>query len=266
MTSAGDALARGELHVLGRLSNASNVALLAEVDTDEGPLRCVYKPVAGERPLWDFPGAPLAAREVLTAQAARCFGWELVPETAWRPDGPRGPGMCQRWIEAADDRPVRLAAPRAVPHGWHEIARGQDAAANVVVVAHESTTQLQRVVLLDVLVNNADRKGGHMLRCRDGTLAAIDHGVTFHAEDKLRTVLWGWAGQPVPEPLLAEVHAGAESFRALMSDAITGPAVSPPALGAAEVTAALTRLDHLLEEPLFPTPGEGWPVLPWPPM
>jgi uncharacterized repeat protein (TIGR03843 family) len=261
------ALATGDLRVLARLAEASNLALLAEVSTDVGPLRCIYKPVAGERPLWDFPGAALAAREVLTAEVARCFGWDLVPATMWREDGPFGAGMCQEWVEVVDDDlPVDLFAADRVPHGWCEVAEGRDATGAAIVLAHDASAQMQRLVMLDALVNNADRKGGHILRRTDGSLAAIDHGVTFHAENKLRTVLWGWAGQPIPPDLLAEVGQGAQEFRALVEQWGSDTPHRAAHLSPAEVQAAGRRLDLLLREGTFPMPGADWPSLPWPPM
>lgn len=266
MTQPADALATGELQVLGRLAEASNLALLAEVITEQGPIRCIYKPLAGERPLWDFPGAALAAREVLTAAVARCFGWDLIPTTAWRDDGPAGAGMCQEWVQAVDQPPVGLFPVRQVPDGWSEVAEGRDAQGTPIVLAHEGGIQMQRLVLLDALVNNADRKGGHVLRRSDGSLAAIDHGVTFHAENKLRTVLWGWAGLPIPDPLMAEVRAGAQAFSALVARSADPGAPGSARLSADEVRAATTRLDALLDTAVFPMPGTDWPALPWPPM
>jgi uncharacterized repeat protein (TIGR03843 family) len=259
-------LATGEMHVLGRLAEASNLALLAEIATDTGPLRCIYKPVSGERPLWDFPGAALAAREVLTARAAQCFGWDLIPPTMWREDGPFGAGMCQEWVEVVDDDPVALFPSDRVPQGWCEVAEGRDADGTAIVLAHEPSGQLQRMVILDALVNNADRKGGHVLRRADGSVAGIDHGVTFHAENKLRTVLWGWTGQPIPVDLLAEVADGSAAFRALVEDWGSDTPHRAAHLSAAEVRAATERLDALVDAGTFPMPGAQWPSLPWPPM
>lgn len=266
MTQPPLALATGDLHVLGRLADASNLALLAEVRTDAGPLRCIYKPVSGERPLWDFPGAALAAREVLTAEVAGCFGWDLVPPTTWREDGPFGAGMCQAWVEALDDDPVGLFPADQMPAGWCAVAEGRDAAGAVIVLAHESSPGLQRMAILDALVNNADRKGGHVLRRADGAVVGIDHGVTFHAENKLRTVLWGWAGEPIPDDLLAEVTAGAAAFRALVAQWGSDTPHRAAHLSAGEVRAAVERLDALIEAGTFPLPGAEWPALPWPPM
>lgn len=259
MIELAQALAHGELTVLGRLPDASNVALLCEVPLAGRPIRCIYKPVAGERPLWDFPGAVLAGREVLTAEVAACFGWDVIPVTVWRDEAPAGPGMVQEWIDDPGPPPVGLFGIGQVPRGWAEVAEGRTAEGDVVVLAHEASLDLARVVLLDALVNNGDRKGGHLLRRPDGRLAAIDHGVSFHAEPKLRTVLWGWAGGPVDPALLAEVAAGRAAFAAALP---TGPA----ALGPDEVAAALERLEAILELGEYPVPSGQWPALPWPPM
>lgn len=266
MTQPVDALATGELQVLGRLTEASNLALLAEVGTEHGPLRCIYKPVAGERPLWDFPGAALAAREVLTARAATCFGWDLIPPTAWRDDGPLGAGMCQEWVESVDSAPVALFARGEVPESWRDVAEGLDASGAPIMLAHEVSEPIAQLVVLDALVNNADRKGGHVLRRPDGRVAAIDHGVTFHAENKLRTVLWGWAGMPIPESLLGQVSAGAAGFTALVQEWGADTPQGSAHLSDAEVQAATDRLDSLLSEAAFPMPAADWPALPWPPM
>lgn len=268
MTASARALTQGELTLVARLPEASNLALLGHVTTQDGPLRCIYKPSAGERPLWDFPGATLAAREVLTALAADCFGWDLVPLTVWRSDGPAGPGMCQEWVESVDDPPVQLFPTGQVPTGWSAVAQGVDLQGRAVVLAHDRGESMQRLVLLDALVNNADRKGGHVLRRGDGTLAAIDHGVTFHAENKLRTVLWGWAGTPIPQPLIAELRRGADAFGALVQR-WSGPDPTLPGaapLSADEVAAAIGRLEHLLTTATFPVPADDWPALPWPPL
>jgi uncharacterized repeat protein (TIGR03843 family) len=258
--SHAQALAHGELRVLGRIAEASNTTLLCEVQSGERVLRCVYKPAAGERPLWDFPGAVLAGREVLTARAAEAFGWDLVPETVWRADGPGGAGMCQAWVDADDgDPPIGLFPAGRVPAGWREVAQGRAEDGGLVVLAHESSAGLQRLAVLDALVNNGDRKGGHVLRRADGSVAGIDHGVTFHPEPKLRTVLWGWAGEPIPGWLCDELRDGAGQFGAILRGA-------PAALGDAEVGAATDRLSVLLDEGTFPVPGGDWPALPWPPM
>lgn len=253
------ALAHGPLTVLGRLPDASNLALLCEVPVGGAATRCIYKPTAGERPLWDFPGAVLAGREVLAAEVAACFGWDIVPVTVWRDEAPAGPGMVQEWITEQGPAPVGLFASDRVPPRWAEVAEGRAADGRVVVLAHESSPALQRVALFDAVINNGDRKGGHVLRRGGGTLAAIDHGVAFHVDPKLRTVLWGWAGQPVPGDLLAELAAGRDACAGALP---TGPA----RLDREEVAAVLARLDALLAAAEFPLPDDGRPCLPWPPI
>jgi uncharacterized repeat protein (TIGR03843 family) len=258
------ALAHGELHVLGRLPDASNVAMLCEVRPEHGSpaagaIRCIYKPTAGERPLWDFPGAVLAGREVLAAELSRCFGWTIIPETVWRDEGPAGPGMCQEWVAGGDEPPIGLFPVGEVPSGWHEVAEGHGRYGLPVVLAHGDEPDLQRMVVLDAILNNGDRKGGHLLRRPSGAVVGVDHGVSFHAEPHLRTVLWGWAGEPMPDWLLAELAAGAP---ACLDALPTGPA----RLSRAEVRAARRRLEALQSSGCFPLPAGGWPALPWPPM
>jgi len=257
------ALARADLDVLGRLPDASNVALLCRVPAEGGDHRCVYKPAAGERRLWDFPGTALAAREVLTARIAAALRWDLLPVTVWREAGPMGPGMCQEWVDEQGPAPVGLFPPEALPLGWRPIAEGRSGR-GLVVLAHEDSADLRRMVVLDDLVNNGDRKGGHVLRRADGRLAGIDHGVTLHAEPKLRTVLWGWAGDPVPEWLLAEVRAGRDAVLGALEG--SDPVLAAAALSRRERGAAARRLRRLLDEGTFALPGADWPALPWPPM
>ena len=256
-----DVLAVAELHPLGRLAEASNLALVCEVEFGGERRRCVYKPVSGERPLWDFPDTALAAREVLTARLAQALGWDIVPATVWRTDGPLGPGMCQEWVDHAGLEWVTLAPAGEVPPGWLEVAEGTAADGRRLILAHCDDRDLQRVVLLDALANNADRKGGHLLRRPDGRLAAIDHGVTLHAEPKLRTVLWGWAGQPVPAELLDDVADGWTACAEVLAEEPAGEWISDT-----ERSAFAARTESLLSDGTFPAPGSGWPTLPWPPL
>src|SRR3954449_8779853 len=162
-------LAEGELSVEGRLVDASNATLYCQVAADGVSRTCVYKPIAGERPLWDFPDGTLAYREVAAYEVSAATGWDIVPPTVLR-DGPFGPGMCQLWIDVDED--VDLAA-----------------------LARSSHPDLRRMALFDAVINNADRKGGHLLPTPEGHVYGVDHGVTFHAEDKLRTRLWNWRGR-----------------------------------------------------------------------
>lgn len=256
-TDVHQALRTGSLSVIGQLRTASNATLLCEVSGANGPVRAVYKPLAGERPLWDFPEGTLGRREVLAHTLSTALGWNLVPTTVWRDDGPYGPGMCQLWIDEVEESPVRVM-PVTASHGL-VVIEGEDPDGNPVVLVHDDTVALQRMAIFDALANNADRKGGHVLLDEAGRIWGIDHGVTFSHEPKLRTVLWGWAGQAMPEELLGEVI---ESVPALHQWA----AAAAEWLEPDEMTAWSSRLDALLETATFPEPTGDWPFLPWPPI
>jgi uncharacterized repeat protein (TIGR03843 family) len=177
------------------LLDASNATLRAFVTWEGATARCVYKPVRGERPLWDFPHGTLAGREVAAYLVSEAIGWHNVPATVLR-DGPLGTGSCQLWVESAD--PPLVSVTSRLPEGWHAIASVRGG-----LLSHDDDPGLARIAAYDGVVNNADRKGGHLLRTADHQVYGIDHGVCFHTEDKLRTVLWGWAGTPFPEQVKA---------------------------------------------------------------
>jgi len=244
----------GALELLGRITVASNATFLGEV----AGTRVVYKPVAGEKPLWDFPDGTLADREVAAYLVSEATGWGVVPRT-WLRDGPLGPGMVQLWQEpdAAQD-PVDVVPSDAVPAGWRTVLEGGDEEGRPVAVVHEDSPALRRMAVLDVLLNNADRKGGHVLPLPDGRRLGVDHGVTFHVEPKLRTVLWGWLG----EDLADDEVAGVDRVRAAL-DGDLGAALGA-LLAEAEVDALRRRCERLLAAPRFPGPEGGMPAVPWP--
>ena len=190
-------LLEGQLVVLGRIMPASNHTFLTRLG-DEG-VQCVYKPSSGERPLWDFTDGTLAAREYAAWVISDHLGWDVVPPTVLR-DGPAGPGMVQLWMEpeeGPEGRPTRstsyprASCRRATCTCWTRPVRRDEP----VALVHEDSEPLRRMAVFDIVTNNTDRKGGHVLPMRDGHRYGVDHGVCFHVEDKLRTVLWGWAGQ-----------------------------------------------------------------------
>lgn len=227
-------LTHGELEVIGRMVDASNATLYCSTTLNGVTAACVHKPIAGERPLWDFPDGTLAAREVGAYLVSAATGWNIVPPTVMR-DGPWGPGMAQLWIEVDDS--IDLGA----------LVRTDD-------------DRLRRIAVLDAVINNADRKGGHLLPTADGDLYGIDHGVCFAVEIKLRTLLWGWAGQPLP----------AETLEVLEELATDWPTGLGPQLAALltprESGATLRRLTRLLRTGIHPEPRQdGWPAVPWPP-
>lgn len=215
--------------VVGRFVDASNATLLARTDDGE---QVIYKPTAGERPLWDFPVETLAAREVLTYEVAVALGCDVVPETVLG-DGPYGPGAIQRYVEL-------------------------DPEFNPVALVQSGSVELWPIAVLDIVTNNADRKLGHIISDGDRILG-IDHGLTFHPEDKLRTVLWGFGGEGIP----AEMVAALEHLRAAVAN-MFGERVEE-LLGAEERTALVGRITNLMEHPVHPDPPIDRPPLPWPP-
>jgi uncharacterized repeat protein (TIGR03843 family) len=250
-----DLLASGKLEIEGRLVDASNATLYCTISTNgrtpraqrtsraatvpdrlPGQVACVYKPIAGERPLWDFPMGTLAGREVAAYVVSRAAGWDVVPPTVMR-DGPFGPGMCQLWID--HDTDVDLIA----------LARRTDHAG------------LRDMAVFDAVVNNADRKIGHLLPVPDGHLYGCDHGVCFAEDYKLRTVLWQWRGKTLPRRSL-------ESLRRLNAQLNENglEAELSSLLTAGEIEATKIRVETLLKHRVHPYPPTDWPAVPWPPV
>lgn len=232
-------LGDGRLSVEGRLVAASNATLYCSIELDGLSANCVYKPVAGERPLWDFPDGTLAGREVaayLVSEAMAVHpGWRIVPPTVHR-DGPYGPGMVQLWVEP--DPELDLVA----------LSRSDDAA-------------LRRMAVFDAVINNADRKIGHLLPPGDGRIYGCDHGVSFSVDYKLRTVLWQWRGKPLTEDAVAALGRVLDLIdRGGLAARLAGM------LTAAEVDATRRRIELMLRHRVHPYPSEDWPAIPWPPV
>jgi uncharacterized repeat protein (TIGR03843 family) len=223
----------GELQVEGRLIDASNATLYCTATLDGVTAAVVYKPVAGERPLWDFPDGTLAGREVSAYLVSQATGWDLVPPTVLR-DGPFGTGMCQLWVDV--DEAVDLA----------ELARSDH-------------PDLRRMAVLDAVVNNADRKGGHLLPTPSGRVHGVDHGVCFSPEDKLRTLLWQWRGLALPEQAVEVLSRVRAELEGPLAEALAEH------LTVTEVRATVERVDRLLATGRYPMPSPDWPAVPWPP-
>jgi uncharacterized repeat protein (TIGR03843 family) len=239
-----DLLVSGKLEIEGRLVDASNATLYCTISPSGRAARsskapkvaCVYKPIAGERPLWDFPTGTLAGREVAAYVVSRAAGWDVVPPTVMR-DGPFGPGMCQLWID-------------------HDV--------NVDLIALSRRTDhqgLRDMAVFDAVVNNADRKIGHLLPVADGHLYGCDHGVCFAEDYKLRTVLWQWRGKSLP-------RRSVEALRRLHAQLTEGDleAELVSLLTAAEIDATKIRVETLLKHRVHPYPPADWPAVPWPPV
>lgn len=255
-------LAQGELTVRGRIREASNAALFCTVAYDGLEASCVYKPVAGERPLWDFPDGTLAAREVAAYEVSEATGWSLVPPTVLR-DGPYGEGMVQLWIEATPEAELLALLDAEEPGpGWKAIGFAEVGEGRTALLVHADDERLRRMAVLDAVINNADRKGGHLLPTPEGHLYGIDHGVTFNVENKLRTLLWGWAGEPLPPEVLAVLKALEDTLRDGAPLAARLAALITPA----ELDATRARVTTLLTSGTHPEPSGEWPAIPWPPV
>lgn len=227
-------LSDGRLEVLGRLPNASNSTLLARVSNGNDHVLAVYKPQAGEAPLWDFPEGTLCLREVAAFEIGRALGWPAVPTTVLR-DGPDGPGSVQLFVEFDPDEHYFTLQGR----------RGED---------------FRRIALFDAVVNNADRKGGHCLLGSDGRIWVIDHGVCFGVRPKLRTVIWEYAGEPIAPAMLAGLDALAASIESgPLRDALAA------LLTPEELQATVARARALTDSRVFPSPGASR-HFPWPPV
>lgn len=218
------------MRVVGRLIDASNATLLAEIESDNQTQKVIYKPVAGEKPLWDFQDGNLAHREYCAFLLSNRAGFDLVPNTALR-DGPFGFGMVQEWIDTDEE-------------------------IDIINFGQSDDSQLKRMAIFDAIINNTDRKYGHLLY-KEGKLLGCDHGVTFHSEDKLRTVIWQFSGEKIDkqEMLLIE-SASALDYPNLFESYLTQD----------EIAAIYERINRLLKSGRFPSPSENWPAIPWPPV
>jgi Phosphatidylinositol 3- and 4-kinase len=227
-------LSGGDVALVGRLPHSSNYTFLAEVRHPDSAVLGVYKPRRGERPLWDFPDGTLYRREVAAFELSRALGWPAVPPTVVR-DGPHGTGSMQLFVECDPDE-------------------------HFFTLRDTRIDDFATVALFDVIANNADRKGGHCLLASDGSIWVVDHGVCFATQPKLRTVIWEFAGEPIPDDLLEDVHRVAGELRSgALRDSMSS------LLSRAEVGAAAARAEAIIETKRFPEPDSERPF-PWPPV
>lgn len=250
-------LEHGRIEVEGRLVDASNATLFCKISLDGVDAQCVYKPVRGERPLWDFPDGTLAGREVATYLiSAASFG--IVPPTVLRP-GPFGTGMVQLWVETREeDELVDIVATDAVTPGWIPVFHAHDRFGEPAVLVHAGHPRIADMSAFDVVVNNADRKGGHVLVGGDERVYGVDHGLTLHTENKLRTVLWGWTGDAVGDALLAPLRTLRRKLDGELAETLNEHVTRR------EVAALRSRVDGLLNQRTFPEPSGYGPAIPWP--
>lgn len=254
------ALAEAELTVEGRILVSSNAALLVSLAVGADRVHAIYKPVARERPLWDYPDGTLAGRERAAYVVCELGGFGVVPPTVLRSDGPLGPGSVQLWVEGSSDSVVDVVQPGQVPAGWRAIFEGTDQHGRPVLLVHASDEGTRRVAVLDLVLNTSDRKGSHLIRSeQDAThVWGVDHGVSLGIEPKLRTVLWGFVGERLTAADLEPVHRLRSALEDRVSDELAEHLTQD------ELAALTERVDGLLEAARFPAPSEDWPAVPWP--
>jgi uncharacterized repeat protein (TIGR03843 family) len=245
----------GDLVLHGRVMPASNATFVGEVCGTT----VVYKPIAGERPLWDFPDGTLADRERGAYLVSEAFGWDVVPLTFLR-DGPHGLGMVQLWQEPAEgEEAVTIVRSLRERPGWLHVFDGVDERDHDVALVHEDSTALRRMAVFDAVVNNADRKGGHIIPTPSGHVYGVDHGICFSVEPKLRTLLWRWAGKPLPAEAVEVLERLADELRGDLGEELHEH------LTRTEVRRTQQRVAELLRTGRHPEPSGEWPALPWPP-
>ncbi len=231
MNISSETLSIGDIKVIGRLIDASNATLMGEIVSPNLSIKVIYKPIAGEKPLWDFQDGNLAFREYCAFLVSDLAGFNIVPATILR-DGPFGLGMVQQWIEI--DRTV-----------------------DVVEFGQSEDRQLRKLALFDSIINNTDRKYGHLLIDSDKKLFGCDHGVSFHSQNKLRTVIWQFAGEKFTTEEMALLERTREvDFNGVFENYLTD----------IEVSAFLDRINALIASGTFPFPSDEWPAIPWPPV
>ena len=232
-----DILEKGEISITGEFLWGSNYTFAVEISLGDQRIQGVYKPTRGERPLWDFPRATLAHREVAAYLVSESLGWSFVPPTTFRRDGPIGPGSLQVHIE-------------------------HDPEYNYFSFSKADVQRLRPVVVFDYLINNADRKGSHILIDPAGKLWLIDHGISFHQEQKLRTVIWDFAGETLPDQLCSDLV----NFQQQLQEGSRFREKLGQYLVAQEIEALRKRNQFLISSRTFPNPHPNQRPYPWPPV
>jgi uncharacterized repeat protein (TIGR03843 family) len=230
-------LQNGNLNITGEFVWGSNYTFATEISYEGQTIQGVYKPTQGERPLWDFPQASLARREVAAYLVSEALGWEFVPPTVYREDGPFGPGSLQLYVD-------------------------HDPEYNYFTLSKVDLQRLRPVALFDLLINNADRKGSHIIFDRDGHIWLIDHGISFHRQQKLRTVIWDFAGEPINEELCAHLA----NFQTQLLPGTNLREQLDLLLVPQEISALIQRTKEMLKIKQFPNPHPNRRPYPWPPV
>lgn len=257
MTNKKDLLLTGNIEIQGLIPESSNGALKASIKNGKEEISVIIKPTALIRPLWDFPELDLNNRELATYELSEKLNLNFVPVCIKRILPEIGECLIQEWIEEVDNQLIIVRSDSDIPKHYKKVINGYDELNKLVCLAHDNNKDLKKIAIFDLIINNADRKGGHILKDQNEKIWIIDHGVTWHQENKLRTILWGWIG----ENLSNEDIKLLELAKIAIFEWIENGA---HLLRIEELQAALNRIEVVLEQGKFPEPSKEWPAIPWP--
>ena len=252
-----DLLSSGEIEIEGLISDSSNGALKVLVSNSKQYMHAIIKPEVSIRPLWDFPDLDLNNREYATYLLDRALALNYVPETVMRNVEGIGNSLIQEWVKESDNDLIIVKSPEDIPNDYLKVLQGYDELNKLITLAHKDDRDLRNLCLFDLVINNADRKGGHLLMDTDHKMWAIDHGVSWHQESKIRTVLWGWIDIAFNGEDITLLEKAKNVLQAWKEEDFKY-------LSQIEIEQAIRRVDELLEINAFPQPGDQWPAVPWP--
>ena len=250
-------LSTGEIEIEGLIPDSTNGALKLLITNGDEQIAAIAKPDVSIRPLWDFPNMDLNKREYATFLFDRKLELGFVPETVIRDISGIGNALVQHWIRETENDLIIVQSPDNIPKSYLRVLQGYDELNKLITLAHKDDQDLRKLCLIDLIINNADRKGNHLITDGNNKMWAIDHGVSWHEEPKIRTVLWGWINQEFNDSdfdLLSLAKSILEDW--LANDF--------QYLEKSEIECALERLDELVKNKRFPAPGSEWPAVPWP--
>lgn len=257
MTEKKDLLASGIIEIQGLIPESSNGALKALIKSEKQEVFVIIKPTALIRPLWDFPELDLNNRELATYELSEKLNLNFVPICIKRVIPEIGECLIQEWIDEVENQLVVVRGSSDIPKNYKKVINGYDELNKLVCLAHDDDKELKKIAIFDLIINNADRKGGHILKDEKGKIWIIDHGVTWHKENKLRTILWGWIGENFSSDDINLLELARFEISKWSEDGST-------LLSAEEIKAAMNRIEVVLEQGKFPEPSKDWPAIPWP--
>ena len=252
-----DLLLNGEIEIEGLIPDSSNGALKVLVSNSKQSVEAIIKPEVSIRPLWDFPDLDLNNREYATYLLDCGLNLNYVPDTVMRNVEGIGKSLIQEWVTESDNDLIIVKSPEDIPEEYLKVLQGYDELNKLITLAHKNNRDLRNLCLFDLVINNADRKGGHLLMDSANKMWAIDHGVSWHFESKIRTVLWGWIDETFNDQDIALLNNAKKVIQTWKNEEFIY-------LSEEEIEQAIKRVDGLLKENAFPQPGDQWPAVPWP--